>query len=250
MAPLEAMGEAAVEAGIDTIAVTDHLDFLPGYTFDWQTDFDAAYAALEAARATFAGRLTLVRGVEFGQPQFNSAEAARFTELHRPGFIIGSIHYLDPSYDIGMSSVASHEPCGLYRAYLRLVLEMVSDHDFDVLGHLTYPWRYFKRELDYDFDERDYRAEFDEIFDVIVQRGRGIELNTSGWRQALDDCLPNEAILRRYRARGGRIVTIGSDAHTPENVGAGIDRAAALLQACGFEGVATYEKREATIHAF
>ena len=55
-------------------------------------------------------------------------------------------------------------------------------------------------------------------------------------------------ILELYKSCGGEIVTVGSDAHTPADVGKGIPAACALLSACGFRYVCTYEKRKPVFH--
>jgi len=244
------MAQAAVDRGISAIAFTDHMDFLPGLSLDWQTDFDSAQREVEKAQTVFEGVLDIAWGAEFGQPQYNEAEAKRFIETYQPDFIIGSVHHLDPTFDIGMSSVADYDPIELYRTYLEMMLDLAQNQEFDVLGHLTYPWRYFKRELDYDYHAQDYKKELEEIFDVLAQRGKGLEINTSGLRQPLEDCLPNETILRWYRARGGEIITPGSDAHTPEHVGYAIEHVTDMARRIGFPGVTTYSRREPTIHAF
>jgi histidinol-phosphatase (PHP family) len=248
--PARDMCQRAFEAGISAIALTDHMDFLPQHEINWQTDFERARDQAERAIVEFSGKLDIAWGVEFGQPQFNKPEADRFVQTYKPDFIIGSIHHLDPSFDIGTRSVAGRDPVALFHTYLDLLLELAQHYEYDVLGHLTFPWRYYKRELDYDFDTHEYRHQFEEIFDVVVQRGKGIEINTSGLRQKLDDYLPNETILRWYRARGGEVITTGSDAHTPAHVGLAVESATDLARRIGFPGVATYRQREATIHPF
>ena len=244
------MAQAAIDAGISAIAFTDHMDFLPETPLDWQTDFDAAYREIKATRDRFAGQLDIAWGAEFGQSQYNEAEALRFTETYQPDFIIGSIHYLDPTYDIGIGGVSDRDPVQLFHTYLDMVLDLAQHQDYDVLGHLTYPWRYYKREMDYDYDARDYREQFDAIFDALIARGKGLEINTSGMRQPLADCLPNEMILTWYRTRGGELLTTGSDAHRPEHVGFAIAEVTQMAQRIGFEGIATYRKRRPTIHSF
>jgi histidinol-phosphatase (PHP family) len=244
------MCQAAIDAGMAAVAFTDHVDYLPGHGYDWQTDLDAAYREIDDTACRFAGTLEVARGVEIGQPQFNEGEAKRFLKKHRPDFIIGSVHYLDPTYDMGMSGVADREPHQLFRQYLAMVTEMVRSHEFDVVGHLTYPWRYFKRELDYDYDADDYTEQFTDIFDLLVARGKGIEINTSGLRQALADTLPNEQILRLFHRCGGRYVTTGSDAHTPEHVGGGIAQATEMIRRVGIKGITTYKDRIPTVHPF
>lgn len=56
-------------------------------------------------------------------------------------------------------------------------------------------------------------------------------------------------ILTLYRDLGGEIVTTGSDAHLPADVGKGIPDACALLQECGFDRIAVYSHRKPELKA-
>ena len=42
---------------------------------------------------------------------------------------------------------------------------------------------------------------------------------------------------------GGEIITIGSDAHTPEGIANGFNRAAEVLSECGFKYYTIFENR-------
>ena len=55
-------------------------------------------------------------------------------------------------------------------------------------------------------------------------------------------------ILRLYRDLGGEIITLGSDAHTPEYVGCAITDRQALLRACGFDYFATFDRLVPVYH--
>ncbi|MBQ8847188.1 MAG: histidinol phosphate phosphatase, partial [Lachnospiraceae bacterium] len=51
-------------------------------------------------------------------------------------------------------------------------------------------------------------------------------------------------IIRRYRELGGRIITIGSDAHKSQNVGAHIKEAVEIIKNAGFEEITLFKNRE------
>ena len=68
-------------------------------------------------------------------------------------------------------------------------------------------------------------------------------VNNSGLRQKLGEAMPNLCLLKRYHELGGRLVTLGSDAHCTEDLGRGIDVGMELLKAAGFTEFAIYEKR-------
>ena len=56
--------------------------------------------------------------------------------------------------------------------------------------------------------------------------------------------MPDEPIIRRYRELGGKYITIGSDSHTANEVGAGIEEAMKLIKNCGFDKLTFFVSRE------
>ena len=91
------------------------------------------------------------------------------------------------------------------------------------------------------YDE--FREELEAILDLLIEKGKGLEVNSSGYRYGLDSPHPNLAILKRYREKGGRIVTLGSDAHQTDQLGAGLAEAAELLREAGFSEYAVFRER-------
>ncbi len=72
---------------------------------------------------------------------------------------------------------------------------------------------------------------------------KGIELNTAALAKGMKEPNPCTDVLKRYRELGGEIVTIGSDAHKPEQIAFAFDRAARILISCGFKYYTTFENR-------
>ena len=74
-----------------------------------------------------------------------------------------------------------------------------------------------------------HAEKLDQVLAALVQAEKALEVNTSGLRQKLGETMPNLPILKRYHALGGRLVTLGSDAHCTEDLGKGIDQGMDLL---------------------
>ena len=87
-----------------------------------------------------------------------------------------------------------------------------------------------------------------EILEIVIQDGKGIEINTSSHRYGLKDSQPSRDILKLYKELGGKIITIGSDSHKPEHLGAYIDEAKELLKEIGFDSFCTFEKMKPIFH--
>ena len=123
-------------------------------------------------------------------------------------------------------------------------LKNIIAHDcFDVAGHLDFVVRYGpNKNVCYSYEK--YRDVFDEILKVLVEKGKGIECNTAGFKAGLGHPHPTEAILKRYRELGGEILTLGSDAHVPEYVAYHFDQVGELLKGCGFRYYTVFKNRK------
>ena len=131
--------------------------------------------------------------------------------------------------------------------YLEEILTCVKVHDaFDVLGHLTYLSKTVSNPTKRPLRYADYREVVDEILRILAQKGKGMEVNTSG----MDVCgvfLPGEEYLRRFRELGGQIVTVGSDAHDCGRVGQYCAQAEELVRSI-FGYVCTFADRKPVFH--
>ena len=112
------------------------------------------------------------------------------------------------------------------------------------MAHIAYTCRYmsragFRTKIDTEHNDGELRA----LLGRLIEKGKGIEINTSGMRQG-NGPYPDEDILKLYRELGGEIVTMGSDGHTPEDPGALIPEPAELLRSLGFRYYTELVKRQ------
>jgi len=89
----------------------------------------------------------------------------------------------------------------------------------------------------------DYERLITPILKELVKKGKGLELNTSGIRYQLGFIHPEKAILKWYKALGGKIITIGSDAHDVKDYRANFEDAVTLLKETGFEALSIFKQR-------
>lgn len=239
------MVEAAIKAGIKEICFTDHLDYDPldpnhNIAFDTEV-YNAAYDHL------YSDQVKIRTGMEFGMLADNADVMKKDLQRRHFDFVIGSAHFsdnLDPYLDQFWEGKTMKQA---ERCSLEQVLACVQAHDdFDVLGHLTYVSKAYanpcKRPILYDR----YRDVVDEIFKVLIRKDKGIEVNTSG-KDPVGVFLPSEEYLRRFKELGGRIVTVGSDAHNAERVGQYCHEACRMV-ADIFGYVCTFEDRKPIFH--
>ena len=93
-------------------------------------------------------------------------------------------------------------------------------------------------------DHQKYQDIIDEIFKTLIQKGKGIEVNTSGYRDLKTCGFPNFEQVQRYYDLGGRIITIGTDSHTSDRVGENCLNVAKKYQEIGFDDVSTFTQRK------
>lgn len=241
----EDMIRSAIEKNLDGICFTDHIDWdYPGPT-PFSFDGEIYFNVLGALKEKYKKQLNIHIGVELGlQPHLKERYAA-FVSQFDFDQVIGSSHVVHgfdpyyPEYYVGKTEDLA------YREYFECVLENLDIfEDFDVYGHLDYVVRYGpNRNANYTYKK--YQDIIDEILIKIIQKGKGIELNMSGYKYGLSHPNPTEEILLRYRELGGEILTLGADAHAPEHVAFDYCRLPGLLKKAGFRYYTVFEKRQA-----
>ncbi len=236
--------EQAVDLGLRAVAFTDHLemDFYREKRFDrtaLQSFFEVA-----KARNSFRGKLIVCVGVELGQPLYNLEEAEELLGRMPYDFVIGSVHNLRGMEDFWYLDYKEHDIDKLLREYFDELLAMAQWGKFDTLAHLTYPLRYIVGEQGFPVDMARYSGQVDAILSAVIAADKALEINTSGLRQKLKNTTPDESIVRRFKELGGKYITIGSDAHYAQHLGAGVPEGMALAQRCGFTSVTLYQNRE------
>ncbi len=241
--PMAVMAEAALRAGLSGIAFTDHIEWMAGDSATGYLIPAAYFAALRETRERYRGRLRVLAGAEVGSSHRFPQEARAMLSAWPWDFVLGSLHWVD--------NIRTWEPeafreglAAAYRQYFTELVELAAHGEFDVLAHFDLvrrnSWYLQRRILPPDHYADLIRA----ALKHVVERGKGLEINTSGWAAGLDEPLPGLTILRWYRELGGEILVIGSDAHTPDRVGQHFDRARALAQDAGFTHLARFERRQ------
>lgn len=262
---LEDVCEHAIELGLDEICITDHVDYgvkpdVDAYRAGTSTarmedsqpvlnvDYERYFPAIDRARKQFAGRLGIRTGMEFGvqthtEPQF---EALFERYAKRWDFIILSIHQVgNEEFWSGAFQEGRSQDEYNTRYYEELLAVVESFSRYSVLGHLDLIKRYdpagiWPHEKSLDLVTK--------ILTRVIADGKGIEVNTSSFRYGLPDLQPSTQILELYRELGGRILTIGSDSHKPEHLGAHISEVRNRLRSLGFTEFCTFDKMKPIFH--
>ena len=251
--PLAEMARAAVKAGLREFCVSDHHDLLdyygvPAGPFDWP----AAKEQYRAVKAALGDSLTLRLGLELGSAPYDpdAARAALAQGGEELDFVLGSLHNWIGFHGndlLDTTSYQGNEPLA------RRAMESTLDHTwtlvtrlpdcYDSLAHISYPLRYIRKD-GISLSMEDYEERVRAIFTEIARTGHAMEVNV--WNG--NDLASWPLLLGWFKECGGRLVTVGADAHRPERVAKGIPEALDMLKAAGFDHVTTYERRKPVLH--
>ena len=169
-------------------------------------------------------------------------ENLRLLENHDFDYILGSVHLVngidiyDESYYTGKSKQEA------YIEYFEYMLSCVKQYTFiDSLGHIDYIARYAR------FDDKevyyyDYKNFIDEILRTLIHNDIIIEINTKRLKnkEASYNMLQ---IYKKFKELGGEYVTIGSDAHTPYDIGQNFQIGKEIAEACSLKIVHFKERK-------
>lgn len=240
------MADEAVRKGLKTICFTDHFD---KDDLEWGEegifDVDAYFVKMQKLQEEYAGKLNIRIGIELGLRTYLKDYYEELTKKYPFDFVIGSVHnvpykkdaegnilYTDPAAEKLFTDRTDKEA---YRLMMETTLENVRTSDcFQTLGHLDYVVRYGKsREKEYSYT--DYADIIDEILKLLIEKEKGLEVNSAGLKYGLPFAHPHPDVLKRYRELGGEIITIGADAHKPEHIAYDFAKAEEILKSCGFK---------------
>lgn len=211
---IESQCYSAIEKGLKIINITDHVDFDnrdDGYGY---FDVNGYLNEINECREKFKDKLLLLSGIEFSEPHLYEEE---FKKLIKYDFdmVIGSVHWLEEGF-IGERSIREkYSREKVETMYYNIVDKALDFGGFDTFAHLDIPKRYYKSSYVFDLDKILYK---------LIQKNIALEINTSSLRKGLDEYMPSINIVDRYLELGGKKLTIGSDAHSGEELGMGFDK--------------------------
>jgi histidinol-phosphatase (PHP family) len=250
--------ECAIAKGLAGLTFTEHFDTQPD---DWEGCVydDEAYAAtIEQLRTRFGRTICIGKGIEICYQPDRMGFILDFLGSHEFDLVVLSVHYFGHRAVYVRESWDGVDVVEGARRYFETVLEAARFCErlhrtqvrvFDVLGHLDLVKRYTHR-----FFETHEMSPFVGLMDEILQACLAAdlipELNTSSLRQDLPEPMPGANAIARYAQLGGKAMSLGSDAHRPEDVGADFNRAAAILRTAGLTHHAVFENRKKRLIPF
>lgn len=263
---MEEVVKDAIAMGLEGLCFTDHVDY--GIKKDWDepggmiyrkggvgepdqmpvanVDYPVYHETFQKVQSLYKDKIDLKFGLEFGMQAHTIDKYEKLFARFPFDFIILSVHevkdkeFWSQDFQQGRTQQEYNE-----RYYEELLYLVQNYHNYSVLGHMDLITRYDK-EGTYPFEK--LKLILTKILKIVIADGKGIEVNTSSHRYGLPDLTPSRDILRLYHELGGSIITIGSDSHKPEHLGAFIDETKQELKNLGFEKFCTFDKMKPVYH--
>ena len=208
------------------------------------SDIPVYFPTIQKLGQQYKDKIKVLTGIELGLQPHLAAKHQELISRYDFDFVIGSSHVIhgkDPYYSRFFEGKTEQQA---YQEYFESILENLAVFDnFDVYGHIDYVVRYGpNRNLEYSYQK--YADVIDAILEKLIDMGKGIEINTGGFKYGLGHPNPTEDIIKRYHELGGEIITIGADAHKPEHVAFDFAKVPDILKAVGFQYFTVFEKEK------
>ena len=244
---------SSIQKSLDGIMITDHADM---NFYNERNTFERIKNSIketQEAKGKYKGKLKVLKGIELGEYTVSPEKAEEVLSLNCFDAILCSVHYVPKAgwfraynrIDFQKNMLSDDEINEYIDYYFDLLSETVDAFDFDILAHIHCPVRYITGKWGRESNIMLFEDKISEILEKITKRNIALELNTvylkdhkGNYNFSLDK------ILCLYKELGGKMVTLGSDAHNKDDVGRNFDEAISLLKMCGFNSCYYFEKRK------
>jgi len=237
--------QAAVDAGLTEIGMSDHSP-MPG-------DFDKAWRMhrcelagyieeVVQARDAFSDRLTIRFGLEADFHPGTESYVADMIASHNWDYVIGSVHYIgDWGFDNPdcIQTWDRWQVEDAYTAYFELVAASAATGMFDIIGHPDLIKKFGHRAPT--GNQAVLQAE-EAMLQAVLASGAALEISSAGLRKPVAEIYPHQRMIKRAAALGIAFA-FGSDAHSPSEVGHGMEQCLNALSACGVHEIASFANR-------
>jgi histidinol-phosphatase (PHP family) len=236
--------EAAAAAGIEELGVSEHVYRFTQALDLWRHPFWEEQASDDLdAYCEFVRGAGLKLGVECDFVPGAEDRTANLLGARRFDYVVGSVHFVGEravdheGWDVWEGKGDADE---VWRRYFAALAECARAGLFDVLAHpdLVKVWGRGRP-----LPERDPRHYYEPAVEAIAASGIAVEVSTAGLRKPVGELYPSRAFAEMC-VEAGAVFALSSDAHQPEQVGFGYDRALELFADLGVGEICVFEGRQ------
>jgi len=224
------MCQKAIKLGIVEIGFSDHMEFEPedpGFGF---LNYEGYTSEIESAQKFFKDQLVIRKGVEVDYQFCFEDDIRKWLKDKQFDFVVGSVHYLEHGH-ITQELIKQKGLENTYNAYFDEVIHSVKSNLFNVVGHLDVTRACLDSRI-LESQNIGYEEGMYKTLEEIRKRRIHLEINSKSSLQR-DKCtntLPNKEIVKEFVQGGGKLISLGSDAHSVKWVGNGIQEILSFLE--------------------
>jgi histidinol-phosphatase (PHP family) len=239
----------AAAVGVEELGVSEHLYRFTQALGLWRHPFWEQNARDDLdAYCEFVRGTPLKLGLECDFVPGTEDRTASLIEARDFDYVVGSVHFLgDRAVDHSGWDVwtGGRDPDEVWRRYFDLLAECARSGLFDILAHpdLVKVWGGARP-----LPEGDLRFFYEPAVEAIAESGIAVEVSTAGLRKPVGEIYPAPAFAEMC-AEAGAGFALSSDAHLPEQVGFGYERAIEFLGALGVAKICVFEGRQRRLEA-
>lgn len=236
--------EAAEAAGVGELGCSEHIHRFTQALQIWDHPFWRQNARDDlGAYCDFVQATPLRLGIEMDFIAGREDRIGAVLDSAPFDYVVGSVHFLgdravdDREFDVWE---ADGDPDRLWRRYFEALAEAARSGLFDILAHpdLVKVWG-----ADRPAPSRDPRFHYEPAVEAIAETGIAVEVSTAGLRKPIGELYPADAFAEMC-VEAGAVFALSSDAHVPEDVGRGYDRAVQSMRSWGVKEICVFEGRE------
>jgi histidinol-phosphatase (PHP family) len=238
--------EAASERGIAELGVSEHVHRFTAALDVWQHPWWRQWARddLDAYVGFVREETDLRLGIEADYVPGREDRMANLLDAHEWDYVVGSVHFIgdhavdnDDETDVWRHETSSER---IWRRYFEAVAASALSGLYDIIAHpdLVKIWGGARPQPD-----TDLRRYYEPTVEAMLDAGVAMEVSTAGLRKPVGEIYPHRAMIE-MAVDAGVPIALSSDAHLPEQLGFGYDRALELLEACGVRELAVFSRRE------
>jgi histidinol-phosphatase (PHP family) len=239
--------QAAANVGVGELGVSEHVYRFADALELWRHPFWVESAEDDlAAYCEFVRTTPLRLGIECDFVAGAEDRTASLLERHEFDYVVGSVHFISggmvdhEGYDVWEGE---GDPDTVWKRYFETVAESANSGLFDIIAHpdLVKVWGSARPR-----PERDPRFFYEPAVEAIAEAGAAVEISTAGLRKPVGEIYPAPGFAAMC-AEAGVPFALSSDAHLPEQVGFGYDRAQEMLAELGVDRICVFERRRRSL---
>jgi histidinol-phosphatase (PHP family) len=197
------------------------------------------FDSIRSLQKKYSGKIRIKIGIEADYIEGYEEIISYLLSAFPFDYVFGSVHFLEGWHftsRAGRDQYSSMLPSEVFPRYFEEVRKVIKTGMFDILAHPDAIRKEYFQPVS------GLVEEYASVADLLNEEGMSIEVNTAGLRREAGFIYPHRDFLK-VCLDSGVPVTLGSDAHKPEDLGRDFDRVTEILKQAPNVNIAVYSRR-------